>query len=51
MNKYQHALFGLASKVEARHLQIVLILLTLSLVVIGAGAPIDGGGGIPPGGN
>jgi hypothetical protein len=39
----------LVGKIEPRHIQLILILLTLSLLVLGAGAPIDGGGGIPGG--
>jgi hypothetical protein len=35
-----------ASKINRRHLQTIIILLTLSLLVLGAGAPaIDGGSG------
>lgn len=35
-----------ASKINRRHLQTILILVTLSLLVLGAGAPaIDGGTG------
>lgn len=35
-----------ASKIERRHLQILMALVVLGLLVLGAGAPgVDGGGG------
>ena len=39
----------LAGKVDRRHVQLVLLILGLSLLVIGAGAPAGGGSGIPGG--
>lgn len=49
MKNIQSNLAFLAGKIEPRHIQTIFILLTLSLFVLGAGAPADGGGGIPGG--
>jgi len=37
----------LVSRIDGRTVQFVLLLVTLSLLVIGAGAPAGGSGGLP----
>jgi len=37
----------LAGKIDRRHIQLILLILSLPLLVIGAGAPGDGGLGGP----
>lgn len=46
MKKIIQNLYQSAGKIDRRHLQIMLVLVTLSLLVLGAGAPaISGGSG------
>ncbi len=46
MNKMIHKLSRVAGKINRRHLQILLLLVTLTMLVLGAGAPAaDGGSG------
>ncbi len=33
-----------ASKINRQHIQLVLAILALAMLVLGAGAPVDGGG-------
>lgn len=42
-NKLNLAILSL-SKVNRQHVQLVFVLLTLAMLVLGAGAPEDGGG-------
>ena len=44
MNKTIQKLTLSLSKIDRRHLQLMLVLLTLGLLVIGAGAPAVSGG-------
>jgi hypothetical protein len=37
----------LTGKIDRRHIQLILLIITLSLLVIGAGAPAGGGLGGP----
>ena len=41
-NLFQLANF--VSKIKRQHLQLVLLLITLAMLVLGAGAPVDVGG-------
>jgi hypothetical protein len=41
-------LFLFTQKINRQHMQLALVLLTLVLFVLGAGAPTDGGGVIGP---
>jgi hypothetical protein len=34
-----------ARKINRQHIQFVLVILALSMLVLGVGAPLDGGGG------
>jgi len=34
-----------AQKINRQHVQLALVILTLAMLVLGAGAPTDGGGG------
>jgi hypothetical protein len=34
-----------ARKINRQHIQLALVILTLAMLVLGAGAPADGGGG------
>lgn len=46
--KNQFAQFALlASKVNRQHLQLVLAILALAMLLLGIGAPLDGGGTNP----
>jgi hypothetical protein len=47
MNKIIHKFSRVIGKINRRHIQIFLVLLTLSMLVLGAGAPGMSGG---PGG-
>ena len=48
MNK-NFALFAqYTQKISSQHIQFALVLLTLAMLVIGVGAPADGGGSIGP---
>ena len=47
MNTKFARLFTFASKINRQHVQVAFALLTLVLLVIGAGAPDDGGGAGP----
>ncbi len=38
-----------AAKIESRHVQLALVILTLVLFVLGSGAPTDSGGSVPGG--
>lgn len=43
--KNKLALFALSTKkINRQHVQMILIIVSLALLVIGAGAPLDGGG-------
>jgi hypothetical protein len=43
--KNQIARFALSlSKVNRQHIQLAMVVLTLAMLVVGAGAPADGGG-------
>ena len=33
-----------AQNIDRQHIQMILVLVTLAMLVIGAGAPLDGGG-------
>lgn len=39
----QFVLFG--TKINRQHVQLALTIIALAMLVIGAGAPVDGGGG------
>lgn len=43
MENYKNQLANLMSKVDSRHVQIALIILSLSLLVLSAGAPVAHG--------
>jgi hypothetical protein len=44
--KNKLALFALsAQKINRQHVQLVLVIIALAMLVLGAGAPTDGGGG------
>jgi hypothetical protein len=46
MNKFIQKLSLSISKIDRRHIQLLIVLVTLSLLVLGAGAPaISGGSG------
>ena len=49
MNNSMDNLVYMMGKLDRRHIQLFFILLSLSLLVLGAGAPATGGG-IPGGG-
>jgi len=34
-----------ARKINRQHIQLALVILTLAMLVLGVGAPVDGGGG------
>jgi len=44
VNKILWHIVGLGSRVERRHVQLALALVTLVVLVLGVGAPVDGGG-------
>ena len=48
----KHIIYSIAllsGKIDRRHVQLALVILTISLFALGAGAPTDGGGSIPGG--
>ena len=48
MNKNFALFVQYTQKISSQHIQLALVLLTLAMLVVGVGAPIDGGGGIGP---
>jgi hypothetical protein len=42
-NRFSH-LSVFISKIDRQHIQLVLAILALAMLVLGAGAPVDGGG-------
>ena len=38
-------LFLLSTKINRQHLQLILTIVALAMLVLGVGAPMDGGGG------
>jgi len=44
MNKKLTELVLLANRVNRQHLQLIVLILSLALLVIGIGAPVDAGG-------
>jgi hypothetical protein len=50
MNRHLNNLLLHVSKIDRQHIQLLFLLLSLGLLVIGAGAPIGGGDGSPGGG-
>ena len=47
MNKFSLELSKLSTRIDSRTIQFILLVLTLGLLAIGAGAPVGGGGGVP----
>jgi len=47
MNKLTQEVTSLVGKVDPQYIRLALVILTLSLLVIGSGAPADGGGSCP----
>jgi hypothetical protein len=39
------SLFFSAQKINRQHVQLVLVIVSLAMLVLGIGAPVDGGGG------
>lgn len=48
MNKNIALFTHFAQKINSQHIQFALVILTLAMLVVGVGAPIDNGGGIGP---
>ena len=48
MNKHFALFAHLTQKISRQHLQLALTLASLALLVLGIGAPADGGGSIGP---
>jgi hypothetical protein len=46
MNKMLARFFEFGNKVDQQHIQLVLVVLALAMLVLGVGAPSDGGGSI-----
>ncbi|MBI5953401.1 MAG: hypothetical protein HY865_17245 [Chloroflexi bacterium] len=44
MNKLTSLMF-FARKINRQHIQLALVILSLAMLVVGVGAPTDGGGG------
>jgi hypothetical protein len=47
MKKFTLEINKLATHIDSRTIQFALLVITLSLLAIGAGAPVGGGGGAP----
>ncbi|MFC1879009.1 hypothetical protein ACFLZW_03765 [Chloroflexota bacterium] len=43
-------LFPLVSRIDRQHIQLIILIISLSLLVLGAGAPACGGSGLAGGG-
>ena len=48
MNKNFALLTHFTQKINSQHIQFALVLLTLAMLVVGIGAPLDGGSGTGP---
>jgi len=46
MNKKLADIIVLSSRINRQHLQLLLAIVSLAMLVVGVGAPSDGGGGI-----
>jgi hypothetical protein len=46
MNKRFADIIVLSSRINRQHVQLLLAIVTLAMLVVGVGAPSDGGGGI-----
>lgn len=44
MEKKLAGLATFASRIDRRHIQLVIVLISLAMLVLGVGAPSDGGG-------
>jgi hypothetical protein len=44
MNKHFASLIAFTHKINRQHIQLALVLISLTMLVLGAGAPADGGG-------
>lgn len=44
MNNKLAQLFAFSNKINRQHIQLVFVVITLVMLVLGAGAPDDGGG-------
>ncbi len=44
MNTKLALLLSSLQKIDRRHLQLLFVIVSLAMLVIGAGAPVDGGG-------
>lgn len=44
MNKKLAQLFAFSNKINRQHIQLAFVVITLVMLVLGAGAPEDGGG-------
>ncbi len=44
MNTRLALLLSSLQKIDRRHLQLLFVIVSLAMLVIGAGAPVDGGG-------
>ena len=47
MKKFSFELTKLSTHIDSRTIQFILLVLTLGLLALGAGAPVGGGGGVP----
>jgi hypothetical protein len=50
MNRIKTSLTLFAARIDRQHVRLFLLILSLGLLVIGAGAPVGGGEGGPGGG-
>ncbi|MBN8580288.1 MAG: hypothetical protein J0L96_06415 [Anaerolineae bacterium] len=48
MNKNFALFVQYTQKISSQHIQLALVLMTLAMLVIGVGAPMDNGGGVGP---
>lgn len=44
MNKLFADIVVRASRIDRRHIQLVIVILSLAMLILGIGAPLDGGG-------
>lgn len=45
MKNILFSLLSSAKKIDRQHMQLILVIISLAMLVLGVGAPTDGGGG------
>lgn len=48
MKNLTQNLIGVSYKLDQQHIQWIFVLLSIGLLIVGAAAPLSGGGSIPP---